>query len=96
MGSLDSQEYQENLVHLENLEWQGHQVKEDNQVHQGYQELGNQEKMVSEGSLACLEEKVRQALLGYQGVQVYQAMVNQGSQDLRVTKVMPVSLGLPD
>lgn len=46
MVFLDSQEYQGNLAPLEIMEWQGHQEKEDHQVHQGYQGLGNQEKMV--------------------------------------------------
>lgn len=92
MVSRDSQEYQVSLVLLESQDWQVHLVKEVNQDHQVCQELGNQEKMVSEGNLGSLEGKENQALLVYQGVQACQAMVNQGFQDLRVTKGMLVSL----
>lgn len=91
MVSLDSQGYQESLVLLESQDWQGHLVKEAHQGHQVCQELENQEKMVSEGNQDSLEGKGKQAFLVYQGVQACQAMVNQGFQDLRVTRDMLVS-----
>lgn len=94
MVSLDSQGYQESLVLLESRDWQGHLVKEANQDHQAYQELANQEKMVSEGNQDSLEGKGNQALRVYQGVQACQAMVNQDFQDLRVTRDMLVSQDL--
>ncbi|XP_032362513.1 collagen alpha-1(VIII) chain [Etheostoma spectabile] len=59
-----------------------------NQDHQVYLELENQEKMVSEGNQGSLGGKGNQAFLVYQGVQACQVMVNQGSQDLRVTRDM--------
>lgn len=94
MVSQGSRVYQESLVLLENQDWPGHLVKEVNQDHQACQVLGNQEKMVSEGNQVFLEGKGNQALLVYQGVQACRAMVNQGFQDLRVTKDMLVSLDL--
>lgn len=93
MVSLDSQGYQESLVLLESQDLQGHLVKEANQDHQACQELGNQEKMVSEGNRVSLVGKGNQAFLVYLGVQACQDMVNRGFQDLRVTKDMLASLG---
>lgn len=94
MVSLDSQGYQESLVLLESQDWQGHLVIEANQDRQVCQELGNQEKMVSEGNQGLLERKGNQAPMVYQGVQAYQDMVNQDFQDLRVTRDMLVSRDL--
>lgn len=90
MGFRVNRESQEDPVLPVNLDHRGQPVTGANRDHRVYRGSENQEKTLSKGNQECLEGRGNRALRVYQGARDFPGTVNQGFQDLKVIRDMPV------